>query len=87
MNRLNVYVHSGGGEGGSVRAKTAEDAAGILARRMYGKSGKVGAFRLDSMARDGSRATYEAYIGLDATEAERWRGESGVRGHNVWIYG
>ena len=84
MNKLRVYVHSG--DGGPVRAKTAEDAAKILARRAYGKRATVGAFRLDSTSRDGSRATYEAFVGRGATATERRRGERGVWGHNVWIY-
>jgi len=84
MNKLNAYTHTGAG--GPVRAKTAEDAAKILARRAYGKRAMVGAFRVDSTSRDGSRATYEAFIGRGATEAERRRGERGVWGHNVWIY-
>lgn len=79
------------GEGGPVRVRTDEPdqaatVAGILARRMYGARGTVGALRLDSWAQDGSSHTYEAFIGRSPTQAERRRGETGVTGRNVWIY-
>ena len=74
------------GKGGPVRAETAQQAAEILARRMYGKRGTVGALRLDSSAMDGSIATWEAFVGVDPTQAERRRGANGITGRNIWIY-
>ena len=79
------------GYGGPIRVRTDEPdkatvVAGILARRMYGKRGTVGAMRLDSWAKDGSSHTYEAFIGRAPTAAERRRGVNGITGRNVWIY-
>lgn len=83
-NKTSLYTHTG--NGGPVRAETAEQAAAILARRMYGKRGTVGALRLDSSAMDGSTATYEAFVGVGPTQAERRRGANGITGRNIWIY-
>lgn len=79
------------GDGGPIRVRTDEPnqaatAAGILARRMYGARGTVGALRLDSWARDGSSHTYEAFIGRAHTAADSRRGDNGITGRNVWIY-
>jgi len=89
MSKTTMIQHTG--EGGPVRVRTddndpAETVATILARRMYGKRGTVGAMRLDSWAKDGSSHTYEAFIGRAPTAAERRRGVNGITGRNVWLY-
>lgn len=82
---MSIYKHTG--DGGPVRAETAQRAAEILARRMYGKRGTVGALRLDSYAADGSYATWQAFVGVGPTQAERRRyGANGITGRNIWIY-
>ena len=48
--------------------------------------GKVGALRLDSSTIDGSSATWEAFVGVGPTQAERRRGANGITGRNIWIY-
>ena len=57
----------------------AELAAGILARRLYGRRGLCVTCRLDSWAADGSSGTYQASIGLPASD-------SGYCVRSVWLY-
>ena len=57
----------------------AEYAAGILARREYGRSGTVRTCRIDSWTTDGLCGTYEAFIGRPVQGG-------GIQGYNVWIY-
>lgn len=80
------------GEGGPVRVSADVDnparaAAEIIARRMYGQRGVVGTMRLDSYAPDGSSHTYEAFVGVGPTMADRKKyGANGLTGKNIWIY-
>ena len=55
----------------------AAHAAGILARREYGRAARVGPVRLDSWSKGFGR--YEAFIGRRASDG------NGIAGHNVWI--
>ena len=75
------------GPGGDIRVRwadvneersVADIAAGIQARRMYGRNGTVGALRPDSHKPDFSGASYQAFIGKPDG--------NGVTGRNVWIY-
>jgi hypothetical protein len=82
------YTHTG--EGGKIRARDINHAADILARRMYGTRGVVGALRHDNdtVRRDGTitGSTWQAFVGVGPTAAERRNGGNGITGRNVWIY-
>ena len=76
------------GKGGPVRVRKSEInedtnaakiAAGILARREFGRRGYCRTLRLDSWAADGSSYTYQAFIGRDD-------GHGATVGRNIWIY-
>ena len=59
------------------QSSAASIAAGRIARRIFGKSARVGALRCDSWASDGSSATYEAFVGRKCAD--------GITGKNVWF--
>ena len=54
-------------------------AARILARREYGRSGRVGALRHDCSTTDYSMHTYEAFVGYPAAGG-------GICGRSIWLY-
>ena len=78
---MNTYTHTGTGR--DIKAESARDAASMLARRDYGKSGYCRTLRLDCETEDGSSRTYEAMI---AHEVYVGRGRKETAGRNVWIY-
>ena len=90
MKKTTTIKHTG--TGGDVRVLTdnvrnmARDAAGILARREFGRRGTVVAIRLDSWSEDGKAHTYEAFIGRAPTASEARKYGNGVTGRNIWIY-
>ena len=66
----------------SVTAETAHEAALIfairIARREYGKLGRVACFYADGWAFDGSHVTYNAFIGKSSESG-------GTRGRNILV--
>lgn len=56
----------------------AEVFAGREARKAYGRSGYCRTLRLDGWSQDGTRATYEGFIGYSD-------GNGGTIGKNVWL--
>ena len=83
MKRKTIDVdHTGTGDAVRVPIDCdtpAEYAAGVVARREYGRAAYVRTCRLDSWAQDGSSATYEAFIGVSD-------GSGGTVGRNIWVY-
>ncbi len=65
----------------TTKAQDAREAANIIARRIYGRRGYARTLRLDSSSRDGSSATYEAFIGVTPRNEP-----SRTVGRNIWIY-
>ena len=78
---MNTYTHTGTGR--DIKAESARDAASMLARRDYGKSGYCRTLRLDCETEDGSSRTYEVMI---AHEVYVGRGRKETAGRKVWIY-
>ena len=76
------------GPGGPIRVPLCENAresrsigayaAEILARRIYGRNGTIGAFRLDSWSTDNSFFTYDAFLGESR--------DDGITGRNYTLY-
>ena len=71
------------GPGGDVRAPVdctdkAEYAAGVIARRIFGRGGYCRTLHCDSWAEDGSSYTYEAFVGYSFG--------NGCTGRNIRIY-
>lgn len=66
--------------------RSAEDAARVFAgrqaRREYGRTGHVRTLRADSWTRDGSSATFEAFIGRPGSGIDR----NTTVGRNVWLH-
>jgi len=54
--------------------------AGRLARKHYGPNGYVRTMRTDNWSPDGSRVTYEAFIGRSVR-----RDPNTTAGHNEWL--
>ena len=66
----------------SVEADSGSDAVEIfaerLARKEYGKRGRVGAIRHDSSSMDHTSSTWEIFIG--------YKNDGGLTGRNVWLH-
>jgi hypothetical protein len=61
--------------------EAARKAADIIAKRLFGEIGRVGALRWDCESRDGRYTDYEAFVGEPSGYSP-----DGTWGHNVWIY-
>lgn len=59
--------------------QAAEIFAQRLARREFGRNGRVGALRLDTWSEDGSTHRFEAFVG-------RHTGAGDISGHNSWLF-
>ena len=57
----------------------AEYAAGIVARREYGRNGMAGPVRPESWSGDYKSYTYDVFIGKDC-------GDGYMQGRNIWVY-